>query len=204
MNIETEMKVFEKDWNLWFHLDIMDGYFVPNFTFGGPVVRQMHKITDIPLDAHLMVNNPEFHIDLLKDAHLENITFHFEASQRIEKTIEKAKTLYKSVGISIKPNTSPDELSDDMLRAIDLVLVMSVEPGFGGQSFMPNSLDKIRALKRRREDLGTSFQIQVDGGVKEENAPELWKAGADNLVAGSYIFKAGPENYHDRIQKLRK
>jgi len=136
-----------------------------------------------------MVTNPEFYADTLKNAGLHNFTFHYESvldSLSMAKTI---KALYPSVGISIKPKTEVAKLSDEILKTVDLVLVMSVEPGFGGQAFMPEAYDKIRQLKYRREKLGVHFQIQVDGGVSDKNAKELINAGADNLVAGSYVLK---------------
>ena len=203
LNIESEIGALEGIDQLWIHLDIMDGHFVPNLTFGIPIVKQICKRFKIPMDAHLMVENPEFHMDEMKDFGLENITFHFEAVKNSLDVVNKYKGLYKSVGISIKPNTSPDEISDDVLKGIGLVLVMSVEPGFGGQSFMENSLDKLKSLKKRREALGLDFQIQIDGGISDKNATLVREAGADNLVAGSYVFKTEPNQYSERIEALR-
>lgn len=203
LNIENEIKPFEGAKDLWLHLDIMDGHFVPNLTFGIPIISQISKKTSLPLDAHLMVTNPEFHMEEMKDFGLYNITFHFEAVSDSVSLINKYKPNYKKVGFSIKPKTEVTELSDDLLIATDLVLVMSVEPGFGGQSFMPNSLDKIKVLKERRAKLGTDFVIQVDGGVSDQNAKLLRDTGADNLVAGSYVFKVNPSDYMDRVESLR-
>lgn len=203
LNIEEELSHFNGQKDLWVHLDIMDGHFVPNLTFGIPIIKQISQKTSLPLDAHLMVTNPEFHIDEMKDFGLENITFHHEAVDNSVALIKKAKEHYKNVGISIKPKTEVSELSDEVLSSIDLILVMSVEPGFGGQSFMPNSLDKIKELKSLREEHNYKYQIQVDGGVSDKNAHELRSLGADNLVAGSYVFKAETTQYIERVNSLR-
>jgi len=203
LNIESELKSFDGINNVWFHLDIMDGHFVPNLTFGHPIIELITKKTTHKCDAHFMVTNPEFHGETLRSAGIHNFTFHIEA---IEKPLELARNLknhYPSVGVSIKPGTDVSALSDELLKAIDLVLVMSVEPGFGGQSFMPSAYDKIRELKSRRENLKAHFQIQVDGGVSDKNSHELIKAGADNLVAGSFIFKQGKEKYKSAVESLR-
>lgn len=203
LNIEKELAAFENFNNTWFHLDIMDGHFVPNLTFGHPIIELIAKKTKIPLDAHFMVTNPDFYGETLKNVGLHNFTFHYESVLNSMEIIADLKTKYKSVGISIKPNTPVHKLSDDILKMVDLVLVMSVEPGFGGQSFMPIAFDKITELKSRREKLNAHFQIQVDGGVNDKNAKELVAAGADNLVAGSYVFKHGPSKYLEQIESLR-
>ena len=203
LNIESELKAFDGINNLWFHLDIMDGHFVPNLTFGHPIIELITKKAIHKCDAHFMVTNPEFYGETLKKSGIYNFTFHLEAIPDPINLIHKLKTYYTSVGISIKPTTAVNELSDEVLSAIDLVLVMSVEPGFGGQSFIPSAFNKINELKLRRENLKTHFQIQVDGGVSDKNAKELIEAGADNLVAGSYIFKKGTENYKNAIESLR-
>lgn len=203
LNIESELKAFDGIPDLWFHLDIMDGHFVPNLTFGHPVVELILKKTAHKCDAHFMVTNPEFHAETMKNYGLHNFTFHLEATLNSLGLIKKLKQNYPSVGISIKPGTPTHKLSDDILKLVDLVLVMSVEPGFGGQSFMPNAFDKIKELKSRRSALGAHFQIQVDGGISSKNSVELREAGADNLVAGSSIFKNKRENYRAAIDSLR-
>ena len=203
LNIEPELKAFVGAQDLWFHLDIMDGHFVPNLTFGHPIIEKICKASPHKCDAHFMVTNPEFHAETLKSAGLYNFTFHFEAVLDSLSLIKTIKQDYPSVGISIKPNTPTSKLTDDILKAVDLVLVMSVEPGFGGQAFMPEAFDKIRELKMRREKLGAHFQIQVDGGVSDKNAKELLNAGADNLVAGSYVFKKGKDHYLSAVDSLR-
>ena len=203
LNIEPELLAFSQVQDLWFHLDIMDGHFVPNLTFGHPIIELITKKSPHKCDAHFMVTNPEFYGDTLKHAGLFNFTFHLEAAADSLSLIHELKKNYASVGISIKPNTPTHKLSDEILKAVDLVLVMSVEPGFGGQSFMPGAFDKIKELKSRRTTLATQFQIQVDGGVTDKNAKELITAGADNLVAGSYVFKTTKDQYRARVESLR-
>ena len=155
-----------------------------------------------PLDAHLMVNNPLEFISWISNFNLENITLHYEACENPLNDILKAKKLFPRIGVSIKPGTDPSVLSDEILKEVNLVLVMSVEPGFGGQSFMDNSLEKIKKLKERRESLSTSFIIQVDGGVNLKTAPLVIQSGADNLVAGSYVFNVENNNYQEKINQL--
>lgn len=204
LNIEPELNSFKELKDIWFHLDIMDGHFVPNLTFGHPIIELITKKTTHKCDAHFMVTNPEFHAETLKNFGLYNFTFHLEATLDSITFIKVLKKDYPSVGISIKPGTPTHKLSDEILKAVDLVLVMSVEPGFGGQSFMPSAYDKIRELKSRRESLRAHFQIQIDGGVSDKNAKQLIEAGADNLVAGSYIFKNSKENYKNAVDSLRE
>ncbi len=204
LNIETELMSFSGVKNLWFHLDIMDGHFVPNLTFGHPIIELITKKSPHKCDAHFMVTNPEFHGESLKNSGLHNFTFHIEATVEPMALVGKLKSWYPSVGVSIKPMTSVACLSDEMLKSVDLVLVMSVEPGFGGQIFMPESINKIAELKRRRELLGAHFVIQIDGGITDKNCQAVINAGAENLVAGSFIFKAPKENYSKQVEALRK
>lgn len=203
LNIEEELSAFNNVKDICFHLDIMDGHFVPNLTFGHPIIELIVKTSTHKCDAHFMVTNPEFYGETLKNFGLYNFTFHIEAVLDPMSLIMELKKHYPSVGVSIKPNTSVNKLSDEILKAVDLVLVMSVEPGFGGQSFMTSALDKIRELKNRRKALGTHFQIQVDGGITDKNANLVIEAGADNLVAGSYIFKNTKDNYPAKVESLR-
>lgn len=201
LNIETEVKCFEGIDHFWFHLDIMDSHFVPNLTFGHSVVSRLKNITLQKLDAHLMVTNPQFFIETFAAFGIHNFTFHLEAADNPLALIQLAKKYYPSVGLSIKPNTPVDSLTPELLQAIDLVLIMSVEPGFGGQSFIESSYQKIKTLSQLKEQY--QFQIQVDGGVGARNAKELINCGADNLVAGSFVFKDGPEMYRKNIEILR-
>jgi ribulose-phosphate 3-epimerase len=203
LNLHDEISRIEPIENLWLHLDVMDGHFVPNLTFGHDIIEKISKKFSITLDAHFMVTNPEFYIDSLKHLNIHNFTYHLEIETDHIALLKKARTHFTSTGISIKPKTPPSTLSDEILKQVDLVLVMSVEPGFGGQKFMPESIDKIIDLKKRREQLGLNFAIQVDGGINKENAPLLWQAGADNLVAGSSVFKAPNFKYQEAINELR-
>jgi len=203
MNLQNDIDALKGNDDLWLHLDVMDGHFVPNMTFGIPIIKQLSKITDIPLDVHLMVTNPNFHIVELKDSNVHNITFHLEAESNPLKLIELAKQFYPSVGISIKPNTSVDEIDLDVLAHCDVVLVMSVEPGFGGQKFMHEAVDKIKQLKELQDTHSLDFNIQVDGGINNETAKLVLDAGANNLVAGSYIFKNEKDQYSHFIDSLR-
>lgn len=199
LNIENELKAFDGFSNVWFHLDIMDSHFVPNLTFGHPIVSLISKKTSIPLDAHFMVTNPEFFIDTFKGYNIHNFTFHYEACENHIELIKKAKNHYKSVGLSIKPNTSIEVLTKEIVRELDLILIMSVEPGFGGQSFIEDTYTKVTKLRAKYPNI----EIQVDGGVKDSNAKKLINRGATNLVAGSYIFKDGPSSYQTKVNSLR-
>jgi len=204
LNIESELKYFDNVDDFWFHLDIMDGHFVPNLTFGHPIVKLLSKKTKQKLDAHFMVTNPEFYVDTFKDYGVHNFTFHVEACEDSVALVKKAKEFYPSVGVSIKPSTPLEMVTDELLQSIDLLLVMSVEPGFGGQSFMEGTWDRLNKLKERQAKLGTNVMIQIDGGVSDKNASELLAHGANNLVAGSYVFKSGPSEYLNRVESLRK
>ncbi len=203
LNIESELKNLERIENLWLHLDIMDGHFVPNLTFGHPVVEMIAKITNIKLDAHLMVTNPEFYLETFQNYNIHNITFHLESTKDILSLIKKAKKIYPSVGISLKPKSSEELLTKELLSLVNLVLVMSVEPGFAGQKFIPESIQRIERIKKLKKDLRLDFMIQVDGGVSDKNSKELKNAGAKNLVAGSYIFKKDGQSYSEKINSLR-
>ncbi|MFY7993147.1 MAG: ribulose-phosphate 3-epimerase [Bacteriovoracaceae bacterium] len=189
--------------DLWLHLDIMDGHFVPNLTFGEPVLNKIKTITTHKLDAHFMVTNPEVYLESFKTVGLHNFTFHWEAVTHHDRFIQYAKTLYPSVGISLNPSTPLSVIPDYVFGQIDLVLVMSVNPGFGGQKFIPGVVDKIKALNEIKKKNNYKFMIQVDGGVTNQNAKDLISAGANNIVAGSYIFSEPNMNYASRINLLR-
>lgn len=204
LNIERELNDLSTIDNLWLHLDIMDGHFVPNLTFGHPLVELISKATKIKLDAHLMVTNPQFYLDTFKNYPIHNITFHFESSTDIETLINNAKKHYPHVGLSLRPKTKIKDVPLALYKMLDLVLIMSVEPGFSGQKFISETYQKIEDLNQIKKDFGLSFMIQVDGGVDSSNAKKLELAGAQNLVAGSYIFKKDGRNYQQKIMSLRE
>lgn len=185
LNLKQELKSIETADR--FHIDIMDGNFVPNISFGPYITKLTNGSTTVPLDIHLMVDWPDFWIDKFNLSNTYNITFHFEAKSDVSKTIAKIKETGKKVGISIKPKTEVKEIHA-LLKEIDLVLVMSVEPGFGGQKFIESALDKIKELKAYREKHRLNFEIEVDGGVDSSNIEKIKEAGADIVVAGSFIF----------------
>ena len=173
----------------WIHLDIMDGVFVPNISFGFPVIKSIQKCTRKVLDAHLMIVDPIKYVDRVRDCGVEIMTVHYEACEDIHATISAIKQAGMKAGVSIKPTTPIDVLSD-LLQEIDLVLVMSVNPGFGGQKFMPESIERVSTLKSMIKDAGADVIVEVDGGVNETTGRLLAQAGADALVAGSYVFAA--------------
>ncbi len=185
LNLKQELKSIETADR--FHIDIMDGNFVPNISFGPYITELTNNSTTVPLDIHLMVDWPDFWIDKFNLSNTYNITFHFEAKSDVLKTIAKIKETGKKVGISIKPKTEVKEIRA-LLKEIDIVLVMSVEPGFGGQKFIESALGKIKELKTYREKHRLNFEIEVDGGVDSSNIEKIKEAGADIVVAGSYIF----------------
>ena len=185
----------------YIHVDVMDGHFVPNITIGPLVVDALRKVTDKPLDVHLMIENPDRYIPDFADAGADIITVHQEAAAHLHRTVQLIRSHGKKAGVSINPAT-PVETLDVILDELDLVLVMSVNPGFGGQAFIPSALDKIRALRQRISQRGLATELQVDGGVKVDNIRDLVNAGADVLVAGSAIFNSG--DYAATITALRE
>lgn len=203
LELKQELERLNKIENIWLHLDVMDGHFVPNLTFGETVLSKVHTVSRHKLDAHFMVADPDMFVDAFKHVGLHNFTFHWEALVHHDRIIQKIKEHYPSVGISLNPSTPLEVVPEYILGKIDLVLLMSVNPGFGGQKFIPAIKDKVLTLDKIRQEKGLKFQIQVDGGINDQNAPELIKAGADNLVAGSYIFSAPQNDYLSRINKLR-
>lgn len=203
LNLQSEIEKFNGCHDLWFHLDVMDGHFVPNLTFGKTVLKNLHNITKHKLDAHFMVSNPEFFVEEFKDIGVHNFTFHWEATHHPDRLLQYAKQFYKSVGISLNPGTSHTLIPEYLLRQIDLILIMSVNPGFGGQSFINGVIEKIEYFKQVQESINPNLIIQVDGGVKDTNAKELIEAGANNLVAGSYIFNEPSRDYIKQVNSLR-
>ena len=188
-NLERDTKMIDRSAAEWVHIDVMDGVFVPNISFGFPVMKPIRKATNKVLDVHLMIVEPEKYVKRFVDAGADYVTFHYEATEHIDLCIDEIRKAGAKVGISIKPTTEASVLKD-ILAKVDLVLVMSVEPGFGGQSFIDGSLDKIRELAQMREQMGLDFLIEVDGGISSKNAGDVFAAGAEAVVAGSAVFGA--------------
>ena len=171
------------------HLDVMDGVFVPNMSFGMPIVESLRKKSDMVFDVHLMIDKPEKYIDRFIDAGADIVTFHLEATAVVDECIDMIKKRGKLAAISIKPMTSPEAIYP-YLDKIDMVLVMTVEPGFGGQSLIPETLEKVRVIRDKITELGLCVDVQVDGGINDKNAIDAINSGANILVAGSSVFKA--------------
>lgn len=188
-NLERDTKMIDRSAAEWVHIDVMDGVFVPNISFGFPVMKPIRQATSKVLDVHLMIVEPERYVAKFVAAGADYVTFHIEATENSEACISAIKEAGAKAGISIKPKTEVEALNG-LLDKVDMVLVMSVEPGFGGQSFIPSALDKIRELDKIRKEQGLSFLIEVDGGISSANAGEVFAAGADVLVAGSAVFCA--------------
>ncbi len=184
------------------HIDVMDGHFVPNITLGAPIVSSLRKCTDIVFDVHLMISDPMKYIPDFAKAGADIITFHLESDCDARKTVELIKSLGVKAGISLKPATPPEAVFE-LLEELDMVLVMTVEPGFGGQSFMENQIPKIEAIRKECERLGLSTDIQVDGGITDKTAPLVIDAGANVLVAGSYVFKGDKKAAVESLKKLQ-
>jgi ribulose-phosphate 3-epimerase len=203
LELKIELERLNQVEDLWLHLDVMDSHFVPNLTFGEPVLNKIKTVSKHKLDAHFMVTNPDFFIENFKNVGLHNFTFHWEAVTHHDRLIQKIKEFYPSVGISLNPSTPLSAVPHYIWSKVDLVLLMSVNPGFGGQKFIPEIVDKVIELDQIRHANQFNFQIQVDGGINDQNAGYLIQAGANNLVAGSFIFSEPNKNYSERIQKIR-
>ena len=186
----------------WIHVDVMDGHFVPNITIGPMVVKALRPHTDKVMDVHLMISPVDPMLDAFAEAGSDIITVHQEAGPHLHRTIQRIKALGKKAGISLNPST-PAKMLDYMYEEIDLILVMSVNPGFGGQSFIESQLKKIEAIRKNIDKRGLDIRLQVDGGVDLNTAPRVIAAGADVLVAGTATFKGGPDAYAANIKALR-
>lgn len=184
----------------YIHIDVMDGNFVPNITIGNEVVKSIRKNSTLPFDVHLMIKNPDNHVKAFADAGADIITIHQEASIHLDRSVELIKSFGKKVGVSIVPSTNEDVL-DYILEKIDLVLVMSVNPGFGGQKFLHSQLKKIENIRKKIDRIGKNIDLEVDGGINAETAKIAIEAGANVLVSGSYIF--GSKDYSKAISSLR-
>ena len=187
----------------WVHIDVMDGQFVPNLTFGAPVVSKIRKVTKLFFDCHLMVNNPENYINDFVKAGADLITVHAEATLHLHRLVQQIKEAGLKAGVSLNPAT-PLSSIEEILPFVDLVLIMSVNPGFGGQAFIPTCLDKIKRLKAMQQNLNLTFDIQVDGGVTEQNAQQVTAAGANVLVAGSAIYNSADMVKTIKVLKAEK
>ena len=186
----------------WIHVDVMDGHFVPNITIGPAVVKALRPHTNKPLDVHLMISPVDPFLEAFAEAGADIITIHPEAGPHLHRTIQRIKSLGRKAGVSLNPAT-PAKALDYVLEEIDLVLVMSVNPGFGGQSFIDSQLRKIEAIRKRIDALGKPIDLEVDGGVDQSNCRRIVEAGADALVAGTATFRGGPEHYAENIRGLR-
>jgi len=196
-----EIRAIEKAGANYIHIDVMDGSFVPNITIGNEVVRSLRPVSKLPFDVHLMINNPDNHVKAFADTGCDIITIHAEATTHLDRSLALIKSFGKKAGISLVPSTHEDEL-DYVLEKLDLILVMTVNPGFGGQKFLSSQLKKIENIRKKIEKSGKKIELEVDGGINDETAKIAVAAGADVLVSGSYIF--GSKNYAEAISKLRK
>ena len=186
----------------WIHVDVMDGHFVPNITIGPMVVKALRPHTQKVMDVHLMITPVDPMLDAFAEAGSDYITVHQEAGPHLHRTVQRIKALGKKAGVSLNPAT-PAKMIDYMYEDIDLILVMSVNPGFGGQSFIESQLRKIEAIRKNIDKKGLDIRLQVDGGVDANTAPRVIEAGADVLVAGTATFKGGPDAYAANIARLR-
>ncbi|HEU5054816.1 MAG TPA: ribulose-phosphate 3-epimerase [Hanamia sp.] len=198
LHLEKECQMLNESQADWFHLDVMDGRFVPNISYGLPVIKQLRKTTSKFFDVHLMIVEPEKYAEDFKQAGADGLTVHLETCPHLHRNIQQIKSLGMKAGIAINPAT-PIFLLKDIIRDADMILVMSVNPGFGGQSFIEHSLEKIKELRKLINDSGSAATIEVDGGISLENAAQIINAGADILVAGSSIFKSD-----DPVETIRK
>ena len=202
-NLGEEMKKTERNGAQYIHFDVIDGIFVPSISFGMPVLKSIHDTTEQIMDAHLMVQEPIRYIEAFKEAGADIVTIHLEACENVEQTIAKIRECGMKVGLSICPETSEKEV-EHLLSKIDMLLVMSVHPGFGGQKFIPESLDKIRAIRKMIEEQGLNVDIQVDGGIYLTNVREVLDAGANIIVAGSALFKGDPAQNTKEFMEILK
>ena len=196
-HLERDTRMIDRSAAQWVHVDVMDGVFVPNISFGFPVMKPIRKATRKCLDVHLMIVEPEKYVERFVEAGADIVTFHYEATYNPKGCIDTIRRAGAKAGVSIKPATSADVLRD-LIPMLDLVLVMSVEPGFGGQSFIPESMEKIARLRAMIDEQGAATLIEVDGGISAANARAVYEAGADALVAGSAVF--GVENPSAEIE----
>ncbi len=200
--LQKEIEMVNRSRADWLHLDIMDGRFVPNITFGMLIIQAVKKITEKPLDAHLMIVEPQKYIGRMRDAGADVITVHYEACTHLHSVVHQIKESGAKAGVALNPHT-PVSVLYDLLEDIDMVLIMSVNPGFGGQKFIPRTIQRIQQLKERILVQNTNTLIEIDGGVSLQNAGKIIRAGADVLVAGSSVFRSDdPEKSIRQLKEL--
>lgn len=197
-----EVRAIEAAGADWVHIDVMDGHFVPNISMGPVVVKALRPVTTLPFDVHLMISPIDAYLDAFAEAGADTITVHPEAGPHIHRSIQHIKSLGKRAGVVLNPGT-PAKMLDYLMDLVDLILVMSVNPGFGGQSFIPSQLRKIEAIRTMIDKSGRDIDLEVDGGIDPDTARQCVDAGADALVAGTATFKGGPERYAANIRALR-
>ena len=200
LNLQADCNMLNESEADWYHLDVMDGRFVPNISFGPMLVEFFRKATSKVCDVHLMIENPENYVEAFKNAGADILTVHFEACNHLHRNVQQIKSLGMKAGVAINPHTSVSVLND-IIHDIDLVCIMSVNPGFGGQKFIHHTIQKIKDLRKIIDQRGLQVHIEIDGGVTMENATEIIAAGADVLVAGNAVFKS--ENPIDTIRQLK-
>jgi len=199
LQLQAECEMLNNSKAAWFHIDVMDGVFVPNISFGLPILQQVRTATTKVLDVHLMIANPDKYIDAFKAAGADVLTVHVEACTHLHRTLQHIKSTGMKAGVAINPHTNINQI-EDVLELIDVVCLMSVNPGFGGQSFIPNTINKIKQLRQNIDSRQLNTLIEIDGGVTLENANSIIDAGANVLVAGNTVFKS--KNPSETIEEL--
>lgn len=200
LDLRSDCEMLNESHADWFHLDVMDGRFVPNISFGPMIIEFIRKATNKTCDVHLMIEEPERYAEQFKKAGADNLTVHIEACRHLHRNIQQIRSLGMRPGVAVNPHT-PVSLLSDILQDIDLVCLMSVNPGFGGQQFIPQTIEKIKQLRSMIDERGLEVHIEIDGGVTLQNAPAIIAAGADVLVAGNTVFKAADPK--EMISKLK-